>query len=400
MFRAVGFLRLQPIEHDLAPHYAALRAVSDRRALERSALWRCIGAEVERVTTGIERGDVAPSLGPGPLRVVAWNIQRGARFDAILHALRSDAVLCAADLLLLTEIDCGLGRSQNRNVARELAAALGASYVFGPSYLTLQDDWGENREAVANTTALAGTAILSRAAIRRAENVDLPELRDKFSSCERRLGKKRALLAEIDLPSGPLLVAACHLDSNASPGQRARQLAAVLDRVDGPASAAAPPARLTPLTPLILGGDFNASTHDLSSPLAAVRDTLHKLVVRGLRRTVDGYMTPERADERPLFDLLARRGCSLEGFNDRTRPTYRYDFNDPYALAKLRRAGGRPLAWLVRRLLRRWNACLPARLDWFAARGVRPVAAMVVDPRGPDGCPVSDHAAVVCDVAP
>jgi endonuclease/exonuclease/phosphatase family metal-dependent hydrolase len=395
----VGFLRLQPIEHELAPHYAALRALRDRGALERSELWQSIGAEIERVTTGVEQGDLPPSLGQGgprrPLRVVAWNIQRGARFDAILHALRSDPVLSAADLLLLTEIDCGLGRSRNRNVARELAAALGASYAFGPSYLTLQDDWGENRDAVVNTTALAGTAILSRAAIRRAENVELPELRDKFSSSERRLGKKRALLVEIELPSGgPLLVAACHLDSNASPGQRARQLAAVLDRLVGPAA----PGRAPAVVPAILGGDFNASTHDLSSPLAVVRDILHKLVVRGLRRTIDGYMTPELGQERPLFDLLAARGCSLEGFNDRALPTYHYDFNDPYALAKLRRAGGPPLVWLVRRLLRRWNSCLPARLDWFAGRGVRPVAATVIDPRGPDGCRVSDHAAVVCDL--
>jgi hypothetical protein len=110
-------------------------------------------------------------------------------------------------------------------------------------------------------------------------------------------------------------------------------------------------------------------------------------------------MTPDRRGERPLFDLLAARGFTLDGFNDRALPTYRYDFNDPYALQKLRRIGGRPLIWLVRRLLRRWDACLPARLDWLAGRGARALSATVVDPRDGAGRAVSDHAAVVCDVA-
>jgi len=221
--------------------------------------------------------------------------------------------------------------------------------------------------------------------------VDLPALRDKFSSPERRLGNKRALLVEVETHAGPLLVAACHLDSNASPEQRALQLSALLDRArDAQGAAHAAPA--------ILGGDFNCSTHDLSSPLRFLRDTVAKLLRLGLRRTIDGYMQPAASGERALFDLLRARGFITEGFNDCGRATYRYDFDDEYALQKLRRAGGPPLVALVRRLLRRWNRCLPARLDWFAARGLRPAAAAVVEPRGADGRPISDHAAIVCDV--
>ena len=382
----VAFRRLQAITHDLACHYAALRAVKDRRALERSALWQRIRAEVERVTSAVEQGDAEPAARrEGRVRAAAWNVQRGTRFDAILTALRDDPVLREADLVLLSEMDCGLGRSGNRNVARELAEALGTSYVFAPSYLTLRDDWGENGAGAANTTALAGMALLSRLAIRRAENVDLPALRDKFSSSERRLGNKRALLVEVAAPAGPLLVGACHLDSNASPRQRALQLGALLDRM--PIGA-----------PALVGGDFNSSTHDLSSGLASVRDVVRKLLTAGLRRSIDGYMRPAACGEQPLFDLLAARGFTIDGFND-DQPTYRYDFNDPYALQKLRRAGGPPLVALIRWLLRRWNRCLPARLDWFAGRRTRAISATVVAPRASDGRAVSDHAAVVCDLA-
>lgn len=381
----MAFRRLQAITHELACHYAELRAVRNRGALEQSALWQRIRADVERVTSAVEQGDAEPTAPRAThVRAAAWNVQRGRRFDAILGALRDDPVLREADLVLLSEIDCGLGRSGNRNVARELAEALGRSYVFAPSYLTLQDDWGENRAGAANTTALAGTAILSRLPIRRAENVDMPALRDKFSSSERRLGNKRALLVEVDTPAGPLLVGACHLDSNASPRQRAQQLAALLERMPG-------------VVPALVGGDFNTSTHDLSSALASVRDVVRKLLVAGLRRSIDGYMQPATCGEQPLFELLEARGFAVDGFND-GQPTYRYDFNDPYALQKLRRVGGPPLVSLIRWLLRRWNHCLPARLDWFAGRGTRAISATVVEPRDRDGSLVSDHAAVVCDL--
>jgi endonuclease/exonuclease/phosphatase family metal-dependent hydrolase len=392
----LGFRRLSPIEHDLGSCYAELRAMPNRRALERSALWRRIHADVDRITSAVEQGDHETDRALGSsLRLVAWNVQRGARFDALAGALRGDPVLSRADVVLLTEIDCGLGRSANRNVARELADALGMSYVFGPSYLTLEDDWGENQAGAANTLALAGTAILSRGPIVYAENVDLPELRDKFSSSERRLGKKRALLVDVEHAGGRLRVGACHLDSNASPGQRARQLRALLDRID----AAPPGVPASPAPPAIIGGDFNSSTHDLSTPLAMVRDLLAKILLRGLRRSIDGYMRPDTLDEKPIFELLAARGFHADGFNDRTRGSYRFDFNDPYACQKLRRIGGPGLVWLVRRVLRRWNACVPARLDWFAARGLRAQGASVVDPRDAAGQAVSDHAAVVCDAA-
>jgi len=384
------FERIAALTHDLREHYEALRAIRNRRALEGSALYAKIQGELARVLSGVERGDAKPTLRSGrSLKAAAWNIQRGANFDGLLRSFTDDPQLSSADALLLVEVDCGMGRSGDRNVARDLADALGMSYAFGVSYLVLEDDLFENPDHRPNSLALAGMAILSRAPIVRAESVDLPELRDKFSSSEKRLGRKRALIAEVELEDGPVALAACHLDSTASPKQRALQLTSVIDHAD------AMNARR-----VLIGGDFNSSTYDTSSTFALARDLLHKFFVSGFRNTIDNYLTPERRYETPIFETLAERGFVLDGFNDRAKGTFHYDVQDPYSVEKARRAVGRALTWLICRMLRPWNGRVPARLDWFTGRGLRARSAAVADPRGEDGRPVSDHLPIVVDVEP
>ena len=283
-----------------------------------------------------------------------------------------------ADLVILCEVDNGMGRSGGRHVARDLAEALQMSYAFAVSYLVLEDDFGENVERRPNGLALAGTAILSRLPIRSAVNVDLPELRDKFSSSEKRLGRKRALQVELELDDGPLQVGAAHLDSNAGPGGRARQMAALLSSLSGRA---------------LVGGDFNSTTYDAASPWTLARDLLHKFFVTGFRGTLDNYLTPERRYDTPLFAELARAGFVLDGFNDRTRGTMKYDLADPYAIEMTRQKVGRFLTWLLQRRLRPWNGVVPARLDWFAGRGVTPANPSVAEPGG-----ASDHSPIVVEL--
>src|SRR6266496_206075 len=124
----MSFARVDSLQHEIQAHYRALRAIRTRKALKRSALWAEIGAEVTRVLDGVERGDWAPlpappagAAVPAPrermMRAVAWNIQRGARLDDLRRAVVEPA-FARTDVLLLTEVDVGLGRSGNRNVAR------------------------------------------------------------------------------------------------------------------------------------------------------------------------------------------------------------------------------------------------------------------------------------------
>jgi endonuclease/exonuclease/phosphatase family metal-dependent hydrolase len=373
------------LQHVLAPHYGELRRIKTRAQLHASALWARIGGEVEHLLGAVERVDRSDAKPPaGSLRAVAWNIQRGIHFDRLRAALQDDPILREADVLLLSEVDNGLGRSGNRNVARDLADALGMSYAFGVSYLTLEDDHLENPEGRENTLALAGSAVLSRAPIRRAINADLPELRDKFSSSEKRLGKKRAVIAELETASGPIVVAQAHLDSNASSRQRAHQLAALLAG-----------AKQLDVPRMLVGGDFNTTTYDLESKWRMVKDILHKLVVTGFDGTVANYMTPDRRYELPLFAAIRDAGFSIDGWNDRDAPSMSYDFSDPYTLNKVRAAvGGMLTRWLVRRL-RRFGGVVRARLDWFAGHQLAATAPRVVHIDGH----ATDHDAVVVDVA-
>ncbi len=103
---------------------------------------------------------VIPAVGR-ILRVAQWNIERGLEFDAIrlaftdskqFNALMEDKgskvddngridiredlkALQQADLLILNEVDWGMNRTRFRNVAAELADALGMNYAYGVEFV-------------------------------------------------------------------------------------------------------------------------------------------------------------------------------------------------------------------------------------------------------------------------
>ena len=113
----------------------------------------------------------AGGLGP-ILRIASWNIERGANFDLIRLALsdpegfrqaaalrgptdmkkqvridRQLRTLRDADIVLLNEVDLGMKRTDYRDVARDLAHALGMNYAFGVEFVEVDrlDDLGLER---------------------------------------------------------------------------------------------------------------------------------------------------------------------------------------------------------------------------------------------------------------
>ena len=163
------------------------------------------------------------------LRVVEWNIERGARLEGIIEVLNTHPILRFADLLLLNELDDGMLRSANLSVADELARALPANAIFGAEYLELTKGTGSELTLCGeNTAALHGNAILTRYPFSNAQLFRLPRCENNFESRERRIGGRIGIMIDIDVAGTSFVVGNTHLDVINTPGCRAKQMDAML----------------------------------------------------------------------------------------------------------------------------------------------------------------------------
>jgi endonuclease/exonuclease/phosphatase family metal-dependent hydrolase len=261
--------------------------------------------------------------GIGPvLRVGLWNIERGLQFSLIDQALTAPDkfikvvkterplpplklwliqdqldTLRGADVLVLNEVDKGMGRTGYRDIARDLAASLGMNYAFGVEFVEVggleppppnretADDIARIRTVSAETEpdpelylGLQGNAILSRYPIDRVSVLRLPACHDWYAgekqqtsflekgkrfavntflgeSIQRevRRGNRMALIADLRVPESPtgkVTVVATHLENRGKPSCRRKQMEELLTQIrDDP-------------NPLILAGDLNTSGQD------------------------------------------------------------------------------------------------------------------------------------------
>ncbi len=337
-----------------AAERAALRDGPTDPAIFRSALARfdCLHA-IELVPPP------APAPAPPPaLRVCFWNAER-LKYPQTSAALLGST---GADVLLLAEVDVGMARSGNRHTVAELAAALGAGWCFGVEFVEL--DLGDARERAwhageRNREGLHGAAILSRHALARPALVRLETSGRWFDGRfgERRVGGRIALLAEVATGAGPVLLASVHYESHSDPADRLASTRALLDAIDAHA----------PGRPVLIGGDLNSSTFDLSSQQDEAE--LAAALAAVPRRLVE----PEPFE--PLFAHAAARGydwreCNLLGVaTQRTRPdgTPRPPFG---------------------------------KIDWFLARGLRCRDAAVLPAVDERGVAISDHEALAVTIEP
>jgi len=258
---------------------------------------------------------LVPGLGR-VLRIAAWNVNHGLNYDQIRMALSGSdelsrsasgpsiqsqlRILRDADVILLSEVDLGVKRTDYHDIARELAHALGMNYAFGVEFIEVDrlEDLGletaklddpvlsrqmndQLRPDPALYRGLEGNVILSRYPIRNTRIVRLPICHDWFeteltaiSALEKgkrmaanklflariekevRRGGRMALIADLTIPGIPgetATVVSVHLENKCKPGCRAEQMEAVLAAVRGINH------------PVILGGDFNTTGTDGTS---------------------------------------------------------------------------------------------------------------------------------------
>ncbi|HLL76238.1 MAG TPA: endonuclease/exonuclease/phosphatase family protein [Pyrinomonadaceae bacterium] len=283
------------------------------------------------------------------VRVVFWNIERGMEYEAVEASfadperfarlldpekyptgserreavLREAALLREADVIVLNEVDWGLKRTDYRNVAADLAKALGMNYAYGVEFVevspvnlgteqfeeTAGDERAELREVVSVDASryrgLHGNAILSRFPLenvrlvpfrtqpfdwyadakkgpskleRGKEKAGEMVFREKASRSVRR-GGRTMLFADIvhpELPGGRVTVVSTHLENRTKPKNRRRQLEELLAEI-----------RDVP-NPVILAGDMNTSGRD-STPTSLGREIRKRLgsrsfwIKRGIR---------------------------------------------------------------------------------------------------------------------
>lgn len=352
-------------------------------------LYRSLAPSIEGILGRVHQSDYRAADAPAKAhyRAVAWNIERGSRFDQQLDALQRDRRLDNCDLLLITEADAGMARSGNRMVAEDLARALGMAQVFAPCYLALGKGSGVERDAAGNNRfGLHGNALLSRYPIRDARAIALPNGVDKMAHREKRLGRQAAVVAIIDFPDRPVQAVSLHLDAQSTQRHRFRQMQGVLDQLD-------------PALPTVIGGDWNTSTYDSSNATRAILGFWRRLLI-GVDHVIrNHYLYPDRWFERDLFQLLENRGFDYRSANVPGAPTVQYDITDVRARRNLDEWVPAWCFTFIHWALRNHGGRCPLKLDWFAVRGLRAQEPVVAhDLTQNYGIPLSDHDPIAVDL--
>ena len=166
------------------------------------------------------------------LRIVSYNIHRAIGVDRRFRPDRIASILAdhRPDLVLLQEVDEGVPRSRELNLAEEIADSLGLEYYALGHNVSLRKGW-------------YGNATLSKYPILRERNIDLSIGRRKRRGCQH-------TTLSVEVVSGhPHILEVFNLHLGLSAKERQEQ-AGLLAR-------SREMSRLQPNAACLLGGDFN-----------------------------------------------------------------------------------------------------------------------------------------------
>lgn len=286
----------------------------------------------------------------GSVKIVAWNVERCLYLDQINDLLTQ----IKPDVLLLSEVDYGMARSNQHHTTQQLAQSLGAGYVFGAEFLELGLGTPNERNLTdhqSNQVGYHGNAIISSAYLKDSGLVRLGGGEIWFkNSVEPRIGERLAVLSTILVDDQPVVLASVHLEDRTTPQGRAKQMEVLFKGIEAYA----------PGLPTIIAGDLNSFSYDLHG-LKGKLDQLAQLMNQDPGRLVDP------TSWEPLFQMAAKYGYSWQEANVKDEPTQRMK-SQPISI----RAG--------------------MKIDWFLVRGLKVsqpqvIAATVL---GTD-IPLSDH---------
>lgn len=381
------------MNHHLRPFFPELRRFNSTRALHASAVYKKLQPEIDRVLQTVVQEDLAreATTAGSSIRVTAWNIERGTHLGPIIEILRTFSLIGGSDVYLLTELDLGMVRSHNLNVAQEIGQTLGLNYAFAPCYIALNKGSGlEDQVPGENLQSLHGNALFSRHPLRDTHSIALPNGKDLMKGKEKRLGSQCAVIATVDHPLGSFRAVSLHLDAQSSQKHRARQMKIILDHLK----------TLSPLLPVLLGGDWNTSTYNSSRAVYSILGYCRR-VLMGVNHVIDHHYTyPDRWFERHLFRELKRQGYHYQDLNEPGVCSLHYQVDD---LAANNRMGDWVPAWcfwFINWALRKSGGRCSIKLDWFAGKDIAADAThppRVVSEVHPEELMLSDHDPIVLD---
>lgn len=383
------------LDHDLNQYFPELMKFNSIEETEKSAVYQKIKPTVERILNAVvcenfSENPQSTIRNPQSVSSVAWNLERGCVFEGILDALKNHADLKEKDLYLLTELDYGMARSGNRFVAQELAKELKLNYAFAPVYIPLQKGSGvESNVEGENTISIHGLAMFSKYPLKNVHAVDLPNGKDKMWGKEKRLGYLRAIVADIEHPSGNFRAVTMHLDAHCSKKHRQKQVEIILNHLD-----------TLPSLPTIIGGDWNTSTFNSQTGTHAILGYWRKVCITGIRNTARNHFPhPDRYFERPMFEMVENRGWEYKSFNEYGVGTLHYDMDSIEKNTNLR--DWVPgwcfpfIFWAAKQV----GGKVSVRLDWFTGKGIEKVGEpkTIGNLKNEKGVPLSDHDAIGLD---
>jgi len=291
------------------------------------------------------------------LRAITWNLERGKNFEGILEVFRASSYFQDIDLFFLTEVDWGMARSGNRNVAEDLAKALGLYAYFAPSYFNLTHGHGSERHIGGqNRLGLHGKSILSRYPLSNLRSIGMPNATNKLKSKEARLGEKRALLADLKWGDQKITLVCAHLDAFSSPYARMQQLSEAVKACFFESR-------------VLMAGDWNTNSINSTSSLTLFQSMIRQLLMPGPQKMIrEHFPYPYRKFDKPLFEMLQRNHLDYENFNETGIGTFDLFEND-HAMGAM--VGDQYPRWLIHKVndvIIRSGGLVSLKLDWFAAR--------------------------------
>lgn len=274
-------------------------------------------------------------------RVIAWNVER-------CLDVKGSAKLLAKydpDVILLSEMDNGMARTEQKHTTKKLAKRLGMYYLYGVEFLEL-DLGGEIERQFCHDTfnkkGFHGNAILSKMPIKKAAMLRFDDeghwfagltVRGEFG--QPRVGGRMALLASLPCENGShITVVSTHLESNGGIAHRDKQMFDLVTAAEAFSGSS---------SPIIIGGDLNSGNN-----LAAGLD--------------------HRAED--LFETAERHG-------------YHWRANPQGVTTRQSRINTHDLP--------------RKKLDWFAAKHIDSHYGEIIHVLDKAGMPLSDHDAILAD---